>query len=213
MSAASISKYSFWWVRLCKQWKYMKKTNKLQSLLLPRDTNPGHDSACCVHMARGSITSHHFGLKWTCLFWLVQRIINVSPSSPPPHTSSTDIPVPQLCLNKSKWLVAPVNVITYKSEIMSHPPTPGAAISLERSVGVLKRDTFWFERAETAAPVRGQTGRADVTSHRSFCHSVSQRKTARMLIRNQRGLFSSSSHLHGCETEKRWNGWKQKMLI
>lgn len=100
----------------------------------------------CMFCPHGQGRHHNAssGHKWTCLFWLVQRIINPSPQpSLPPR------------LNKSEWLAAPVNVITYQSEIMSHPPTPRAAISLERSVGVFGRDTFRFDRTETTASMQG----------------------------------------------------------
>lgn len=138
-------------------------------------------------------TSHRIIWPWVDMFVLTSPEDH-QPLAPPKHTDS---PAPQLCKNKSEWLAAPVNVITYQSEIMSHPPTPWAAISLERSMGVLRRDTFKFERAQTHGFCAGQTGLADVTSHCGFCHSVNPRR--------QRWCWAKirSSCLHGCETKNR----------
>lgn len=153
---------------------------------------------------------HHIassGRKWTCLFWLVQRII--SPSPPPPSTSSYRFPALQLRSNNSEWLAAPVNVITYQSEIMSHPPTPPAPVSLEK--GVLE-----CRGRETLSESKGQRRRLskagrpgptdDVTTH-----LVTQRIKGNggADVKTRGGcVLAWSLHLHGRESME-WEKKKQ----
>lgn len=59
LAAASISKYSF------NEYDYANNDihDKHCRALSPRDMNPGHDSACSVHMAGGDIISHHLDIS------------------------------------------------------------------------------------------------------------------------------------------------------
>lgn len=95
LPAARISKWSKW-IRRRKQWKFMRKC-RTEWL---RVINPGRDSACSVRIARGT---HHIESsfhKWTCLFWLVLRIINLPPLEPPPTYTHLK---PQIALSSTPF--------------------------------------------------------------------------------------------------------------
>lgn len=93
---------------------------------------------------------------------------------------------------------------------MSHPSTPRAAISLERSVGVPERDTFRSERAETAASMQGDRPRL---MWRATADSVTQwiKENSDADVKPEGAPCSLHPlHLHGCESTK-WKQQKEKI--
>lgn len=140
---------------------------------------PGHDSACCVHMAEGAITSHH---ERTCLFPIVQRII--SPCAP--HLR----PEIQCALELFRQIA-----VTGRSCQCHHLPGLRSCLGqLPRnrrsglSVGVLSRDTCKFEKATEGGFHAGQ-----VTNQTASLGKLKGRLT---LMEKQRGL-----HVVGIVTE------------
>lgn len=135
---------------------------------------------------------HHIassGQKWTCLFRLVQRIIT---PPPPPPTFSHRYPTPQLHLNKSEWLTAPVNVITYRSE-WDHVSSTHPREQQSHSRGSAGEQHFQIWKGREGGFHAGQ-----VTGRCRFCHRVNQKKRW-YWCKSRRGSMSSW-HLHGLES-------------
>lgn len=139
---------------------------------------------CFIHMAEGDITLHHLGIR--------RHDQSRGSSTLSTLTSSYRHTAPQLCLNKSEWLAAPVNVITYQNEIMAHPLTPWAAVSLEQKCGSAGERHFqnWKGR-------EGSLHASQVMSHCRFCHSANQRKRWRWCKTKRGSMFTCSLHHHG----------------
>lgn len=140
---------------------------------------PGHDSACCVHMAEGAITSYH---ERTCLFPIVQRII--SPCAP--HLR------PEIQCASELFLQ-----ITVTGPSCQCHHLPGLRSCLGQpphnrrsgvSVGVRSRDTYKFEKATEGGFHPGQVTNQTV--------SLGKLKGRLTLMEKQRGL-----HVVGIVTE------------
>lgn len=86
----------------CHQPRKQYKTNSKEQVGM----NPGHDSPCYAHMAEEDITSHH---ERTCLFPLVQGIINPCALHPQPEIQCASELFSQITVTGR-----PVNVITYR---------------------------------------------------------------------------------------------------
>lgn len=116
--------------------------------------------ACCRQGVWIQVMTLHVPSTWPrdashCIIWpWVDMFVLTSPEDHQPSRPAppaTDILRFNSRLNKSEWLAALVNVITYPSEIMSHAPTPRAAVSLERERG--------SSGGETLSDLKGQGGR------------------------------------------------------
>lgn len=135
--------------------------------------------------------------KWTCLFWLVQGIF--SPRAPPPP--ATDIPrFNSVSTNQSDWLLLSMSSPTRVRSCLIHPPTPPAAVSLERECGSAGERHFQIWKGRDGGFQAGQ-----VTGRCRFCHSMNQRQRWRWCKTRRGSVFSWSLHLHGRES----TNWKQ----
>lgn len=149
---------------------------------------------------------HHIassGHKWTCLFWLVQRIINPSPPSPRPQ--------PQIA--RASTLFKQIRVTGCSCQChhlpewdhvsSTHPASSN--LTWEECGSAGERHFQIWKGRDRRLPCRA-TSPADVTSRCRFCHSVNQRERWCWSETRRGSVFSWSLHLHGRESTY----WKQK---
>lgn len=140
---------------------------------------PGHDSACCVHMAEGAITSHHVR---TCLFPIIQRIIKPCATHLRPEIQCASELFRQITVTGPSCQCHHLPGLRSCLGQPPHNQRSGA------SVGVLSRDTYKFEKATEGGFHAGQVTNQTV--------SLGKLKGRLTLMENLRGL-----HVVGIVTE------------